>query len=127
MKILNEVTFVFLVLFFAITIPNAGFASSLSVSVGCFDNQTGGGSTPGAGPREYTCAAFVSGGTAPYTFSWQDFDIPHQVVVRSFGNAASYEADPCIGETDAGGIVAVEDSSGNLVIASGTLQLDCPN
>ena len=127
MKTLNKAPFFLLVLFFAITLPNAGFAAPLSVTFGCFDNQTGGGSTPGSPPRDYTCAAFVSGGTAPYVFSWQDFDIPHQVVVSSFGNAAQYQANPCIGETDAGGIVAVEDSSGDLVIASGTLQLDCPN
>ena len=126
MKTLNKVTIVFLVLFFAITIPNAGFAAPLTVAFGCADNQIGGGSGPGSMPRRYFCGAFPSGGTPPYTYDWQDFAVPNQILVSSFANSGSYTASPCSGETIAGGIVVVEDSAGNIEVASGIVQLDCP-
>lgn len=122
MKILNKVTFFLLVLFFAITIPNAGFASSLAVSVACFDTETGGGLTP----RVYACGAFPSGGTPPYTFTWQDYDPGLQFVFGSYMGSASYHALRCNSPIIAGAIVVVEDNAGSIEIGSTTVQLNCP-
>ena len=122
MKTLNKVTLILLALFFAIMIPKAAFASPLAVSVACFDTETGGG----LNPRVYACGAFPSGGTPPYTFTWQDYDPGLQFVFGSYKSSASYHAIRCNSPIIAGAIVVVEDSAGTIEIGSTTVQLNCP-
>ncbi|MEX2499900.1 MAG: hypothetical protein WD397_13605 [Wenzhouxiangellaceae bacterium] len=113
---MNVKSFVLLVSIVLTFLCGSVLAQSLSVGVACQDAGLGDGVSH---EKLYECAASVSGGAPPYTYTWFSEDFSGQF--ENFGFFSRH----CSGQTQVSVGVEVVDSLGSDVHGSGGTVLDC--